>query len=664
MIEQYENLLDCQNHLRENLDVLTDAFISYYGEDKKQEIEEKFKKALLIAYKEPEANQNFLREISEIYTNNIIKEVLKRIPSNWTQEDLFKNYSLNNSTLLPITYFKKFYDQYKLTEKERQEKYKEEGLKYIQNSVPQFTQEDYEEIIKTGIISQKYANLPSYLKNNILYYSDLSNEKKQYERLFNEAKDILEKIEPNITLENISQVLETGKGKSLIKYAEVLPDVIEEYRIRMQKYSPYKEELEKQAQFKNKLSNEYYLKFIEENIDLLKEYDRQQVEIFKKDPTKHYALTRYTNMIFGYSLGANSILESFSEESEKILNDPEEASWKKNSIREDRIKFFKENGINLGDEYETYLKNSEVKKIYPSTERIEKFIESKNRILNELNNEYYTNLPSYKETRKEIEEHHLLDTNDSFNTSLYTDALGATFISPNIKKTTNGYDLFSLVVICCNSNSSAIDHSIIHELNHLFETTLCKVEQEHYEAISGWDIITGDIQKQISSENTTSNNENRKYELLNEIINELIAQEIYEKMLEKNQYIFDTKQTAKVHNTTSYEHTFFLVKDFFKEFKKEILESRSNGNIEIILNKVGKENFDELNNLFNIFYENFQGFKIYNLLQSLKDKKETDQTKIYWNLIEKRDEILEKMRQHSMQTELNNQSVESERKKL
>ena len=74
--------------------------------------------------------------------------------------------------------------------------------------------------------------------------------------------------------------------------------------------------------------------------------------------------------------------------------------------------------------------------------------------------------------------------------------------------------------------------------------------------------------------------------------------------------------------------------------------------------------YQKLNNLFNIFYENFQGFKIYNLLQSLKDKKETDQTKIYWNLIEKRDEILEKMRQHSMQTELNNQSVESERKKL
>lgn len=122
-------------------------------------------------------------------------------------------------------------------------------------------------------------------------------------------------------------------------------------------------------------------------------------------------------------------------------------------------------------------------------------------------------------------------------------------------------------------------------------------------------------------------------------------------MLLNDQHVFDTNETAKVHHVTSYEHTFFLVKDFFQEYKKEILESRINGNISIIWNKVGKENFERLNNLFRVFQENFSGFKIYGLLEAIRNNENNEQTRLYYELIRQRDEILEDMRRYSLNQE-------------
>lgn len=661
MIDQYEQQLNCKEHLRDKFEILKEAFIEYYGEERRQEIEKKFSKALLIAYRRPDYTLNILSKISKIYTSSIVQEMLKKIPSNWTEEDLIGKYDFENPNIIPLAYFKKFYELYQLGAEKREEQYKEKALQSIQAQVPEFTKEEYEELIKTKTLPEKYSNLRSWVKENILYKADLSNPVKEYERLFKEVKNILEKIKPDVTVENVSEIMENEDIKAFVQYANQLPEMTLQYEYLMKKYESFKENIEKQTQIKQRLSNEFYLKLIIENIDLLGEEDKKQLEIFKGDLGKSYVLTSYTTFIFGYGLGLNSPLEAFSKESEEVLRNPEQSDWKKQSIKEDRIHFFQKNGINLGDDYETYLDSEEVKRIWPSTDRVEKFIESKNRLQNEFNNEYYTNLPEHQDTRKEIDTLHLLDQQDGFDAALYSQLAGPTFVNPNIVKTTDGYDVFSLVVVCCDILDGTIDHNIIHELNHLFELTLSRVEGNSYEAISGWDMCTGTLNEAKKTVDTIhTDKEKRGYELFNEIINEMIAQEIYTRMLEKGEHIFDTKETAKVKHTTSYENTFFLIRDFFQEFKKEILESRSNGHIEIIWNKAGKENFDELNNLFRIFNENFQGFKYYELLNSLKDNQDNKLTKIYKELVEKRDQILDKMRKHSMMQELTSEEKSKE----
>ena len=44
-----------------------------------------------------------------------------------------------------------------------------------------------------------------------------------------------------------------------------------------------------------------------------------------------------------------------------------------------------------------------------------------------------------------------------------------------------------------------------------------------------------------------------------------------------------------------------VVEEFYETYKKEIIESRKNGNIEVIYNEIGEDNFNELNELIKDF---------------------------------------------------------------
>ena len=59
----------------------------------------------------------------------------------------------------------------------------------------------------------------------------------------------------------------------------------------------------------------------------------------------------------------------------------------------------------------------------------ERFVESRNRLLNEFNNEYYTSISEHQKGRQEISEHHLLDSDDSFDAHIYTDKKTTAFNS-------------------------------------------------------------------------------------------------------------------------------------------------------------------------------------------------------------------------------------------
>ena len=155
-------------------------------------------------------------------------------------------------------------------------------------------------------------------------------------------------------------------------------------------------------------------------------------------------------------------------------------------------------------------------------------------------------------------------------------------------------------------------------------------------------------QEKVELSNTvTEDKEKRLYELFNEIINELIAQKITKMMHESGVYILCNEDGYKDRGGTSYENTVFLVKDFFDEYLSDIIASRRNNNIEIIWDKVGKDNFDKLNELFYEFNENFSEFVYYRLVDELRSNVDSELVRKYNSLKERRDEILSSMREYS-----------------
>ena len=84
------------------------------------------------------------------------------------------------------------------------------------------------------------------------------------------------------------------------------------------------------------------------------------------------------------------------------------------------------------------------------------------------------------------------------------------------------------------------------------------------------------------------------------------------------------------------------------EFLSDIIISRHDGNIEHIINKVGKENFDALNDLFHEFYERFAGMKIYNVLDDFVNGRDTDDTRFHNSLRERSHEIVSRMKEYSL----------------
>ena len=126
----------------------------------------------------------------------------------------------------------------------------------------------------------------------------------------------------------------------------------------------------------------------------------------------------------------------------------------------------------------------------------------------------------------------------------------------------------------------------------------------------------------------------------------MITQDITKILFDSNHYIFNNKDNAVIEGGTNYEHTKFLVEEFYETYKDKIIESRKNGNIQVIYDTIGKDNFQALNQLLHIYNKYFSGEAIYDVYEELEAGIESSKTKIYHELEEKRNIILSNMKKH------------------
>lgn len=637
-MDRITRFLNGNEEIKKAISLYIEAFVKFYGEERRQEIEEKFNNLLCIGYQTPDAIKSGLRTLEEQKTKELMEPIFEDIelPLN----SIIGTLTLSSKNHMPINYLYELMDSYRMGAEGRKKQFYTNAFEILNNRL-NMTQEEFEELITTKQLPERYQNKSAVVKDYIMNVIDDSKIENDYKRQFSLAKSLLETIIPGINENNFEELLNNDIIEKLMNVRDKIEEANEKYLTELK---PLQDEVKDIESLQRNLKDKLYREFLKENISLFPENLKEKIEKYLNDETSLLAYD--IRKIVGLSLESDGYLNAFSDDADNILSDSNSSSWKINSIKKERINYFKTMGLDLGDDYDNYMRSEEARKLIPTKESIKKIIESKNSYLNKYNNIFYTSLERHKHLLSEIAEIGFMDKDDPINAMTYVE--GVSYISSNFIRTEGGYISYPILCInFSNFNTSYLDHTIVHELNHVFESSMGLVGEHEYEFICGWDVTTENLNIISGQEvNTLESRANRPYELFNEIINELIAQEISKIMHEENIYIFDEEDNSTYKYTTNYDYTKFLVQDFFDEFRDAIIESRSNGNIEVIFNEVGKENFDALNELFHIYNESFTGIKMVNLYTSLQEGKETEATRLYYELIERRDRILENMRKY------------------
>ncbi len=629
--------------LQKNIPLLQEIFVNYYGEEYRERITHMISHTLWIGFQSPNGIKRQLKILEDKKTEELGLKILESTHSSLNIQDLFDGNSFEFIRNHPLEKYRLLRENFILGIDGRKEELIKEGFERIYKYDKSLTIEKFRKIFETKIIPEKYQ------KNSIVleFIKDCIDEEKiktRYEDTYKRVEPLLKKIDHEITVENFDERLKNSQfdimNLLLIKYQEAKQEYLR-YKENFQIYYNQLAEFEKKQQ---ELKHHYYNLLVLENIELIPKNKQQEVIDYiknKSDKKRNYRLEAMMESLFGSSIYRTGGIDAFSEgnEQERISND-----WKKEIIEKKRVNFFKAYGIDLGDSYESYEKNEEASERIPSPMAITKLEETRKKLIQEFNHMIYSTLSTHQELRRRVEDRNLLDKDDSIDERLYL--LGQTFISPNITNRNGRAELSPLLIINFdNIYENSLDHNIIHEINHLIELSLLDYNETIYTTSCGWEIITSNLGSKKDFDQSKKR-ELRDYELMNEIINEKIAQEISSQMHEEKIFIFDDPEKSKYKNQTSYEYYNFLIEDFYHEFKKEILESRIDGRINIIWETVGKENFDALNNLIKEFAKKVDGYKMVSLIISLENKEDTELTKFYKKAVEEKEKILEQMREY------------------
>lgn len=649
VIETYLNMLQPEETIKQKFSMIVEGFVSYYGEEERSFIEEKLKSVLLVPYQTPEDLDVLLIKIKKTVSNDLIDSFFTELGIENTDENkkkYFNSTTFDFPSLIKLNQYLNFYEKYQVGAQERYSGQRNQCLEIFKKYGVLIDEEKFESLRKHPQLEVILKSLPTYLQNTIKNTLKIPFYDPEYETLKEKAVVFLNQFHDGVTTQNIESLQKQGVFNDHIKEITLYKKLLERFNQYVQLLSSYEQIVEQEKTRKNNIEKELMLQLITQLKDNL---DPKELEKIMKMPNES-RITAYQFpkicAVVGFSVSANSDIEAFSQENDNKLKSGRD--YQKDSIKYSRIRYFRAFGIDLGDDYDKYQSDSNCRAIWPTQELVERIVSLKSKFKKMEKASYYSGIPNYLQNRKRIDELGLINKDDGLDIDAYENK--GTHVCPNLRQVGTDYILHPILFINLYIMPEYMDVSLIHELNHVIELHLQGVDSNGYTCLCGYDIVYSELVND-SGENNNSDEEEEKrsYELFNEIINELIAQEITTSMHENGLYIFNTESSAKIRGGTNYEKFKFLVHDFFMTYKKEIIASRRNGNISIIFDKIGKENFESLNQLFHIFNANFgNALDYYRLLSSLKESKETAQTKLYHELNRKKDEILNSMREYSL----------------
>ena len=502
MAEEMFELLEPSSIFEKKLPTIIEAFVDYYGEDRREEITKKFKSAVIVKICN---NIDLARIIS-----NIKRQVFKDV----FQVDGFH-----------------------------------------------FDGDEFLEAIDSEIFKYVYIS--------------------------GDVKQIIDG-DFGISSEEFFRNYKAGKYPKLEEY-------VQKYRTIKERLAPYEKERQENQVRLEEVRFNTYKKLVDEYRDLFSDEEYQEF-LDTRVPTFSMKL------VLGYDV--RSVTEAFSEASDKIFNDPDSSDWQKESYKDDRtllatLMYHRDpNNPKRMFIYEDFIRNPELTKYMDQAREFYNKLEARKKELTcELNMLETEALADYQRNKKYYKWSKLANKDIAFGPWGYKS--GCACFDPNFIKTARGLKYVPFIVVSMNFDD--LDMTIMHEFNHLLECSFHDLTEEGATIVTGWDEVHLKFKDKMNTEAIEYQGITRPREFLSEYINEKIDNEITLKMHDKGDFLF----THESQSGSSYLVLDRLFNDFFQTYKPAIIESRREKSFNVIIDRIGQENFDELNNIANDFFKEF-----------------------------------------------------------
>ncbi len=252
-----------------------------------------------------------------------------------------------------------------------------------------------------------------------------------------------------------------------------------------------------------------------------------------------------------------------------------------------KIEYFKTIGIDLGDNYQNYLKNEQAKSKIPS----KKVLNALNNFKNNLEEQYFFSLNSLASSYNKIKDYFEKE-NYIINQERIWDIIKGNDPStiPLVKKPKT--IVLVIFMDTLETEESFGDRGLIHELNHCLSYSLLKTGKKHFNYQMGFLSFFGETSQDTYGPKVE--NELDEFDLFNEIINDLISFDVLSILRKEDLTIINDN-----YKHSTYETFFPIIKPFYLNFKDEIKHFY-------------------LTNDFKRFYKNVNDKKMYKLIKVLK----------------------------------------------
>ncbi len=230
MASRVLRFIDCYEELRKSIPTFIEAFVTYYGEEYRKEIEEKFSQAIFIGYQDPEYIKTSIITLEKEKTEELLSPLILELGLDLSIRDLLNYSSLNFSNGHPIKNMIDFYRLHGIGLEGRKEEFITAGYEEYKKHYPETSEEEYREIFKTKKLPESFDSLADNTKFNILYYLDEANIDEEYKETFHKARTLINSIIPNTTINNFPEKINSEEYKKMLLLIKGYLDALDEYQ--------------------------------------------------------------------------------------------------------------------------------------------------------------------------------------------------------------------------------------------------------------------------------------------------------------------------------------------------------------------------------------------------------------------------------------------------